>query len=209
MEVAKVSGKAEWGPIHLTHPHSVDWQWRSNSSFSFRSSRGAFALPKSWIPHASPHIVFKAPNNHSQRAPQYLTHRVLCGVFDSNRTQATGKNMETSPKSVTVQVAFELVQAGHRYLDVRTLEEFNAGHVEDAINVPYMFKVGEGMVKNPNFIEEVLSHFTKDDKIVIGCQSGRRSLMAAKDLIVVDFTGVTDVGGGYSTWVQSGLPVKT
>lgn len=117
--------------------------------------------------------------------------------------------METSPKSVTVQVAFELVQAGHRYLDVRTLEEFNAGHVEDAINVPYMFKGGEGMAKNPNFIEEVLSHFTKDDKIVVGCQSGRRSLMAAKDLIDVDFTGVTDVGGGYSSWVQSGFPIKT
>jgi len=63
--------------------------------------------------------------------------------------------------------------------------------------------------KNPNFIEEVSSHFTKDDKIVVGCQSGRRSLMAAKDLIAVDFTGVTDVGGGYSTWVQSGLPIKT
>jgi hypothetical protein len=28
----------------------------------------------------------------------------------------------------------------------RTLEEFNAGHVEDAINVPYMFKVGEGIL---------------------------------------------------------------
>lgn len=209
MDVAISSGKTEWGVTHLCHPYFVGWQWRNNSFFTFRGSYRALALPKSQIMHASPHIMFSTSKNHSQGTPQYLFDRVLSGVSDRKRTQATGKNMDTSPKSVTVQVAFELVQAGHRYLDVRTLEEFNAGHVEDAINVPYMFKAGEGMVKNPNFIEEVLSHFTKDDKIIVGCQSGRRSLMATKDLIAVDFTGVTDVGGGYSAWVQSGLPVKT
>uniref|UniRef100_A0A0D6QRL4 Rhodanese domain-containing protein n=1 Tax=Araucaria cunninghamii TaxID=56994 RepID=A0A0D6QRL4_ARACU len=127
----------------------------------------------------------------------------------SKRTQVTRIRMETnSPKTVSVQVAHELVQAGHRYMDVRTPEEFNAGHIEGSLNVPYMFKAGEGMTKNPNFIQEVLSHFSKDDEIVVGCQSGRRSLMAAKDLVAAEFTGVTDVGGGYSAWVQSGLPVK-
>lgn len=209
MDVAIARGKAEWGITHHCHPYSVGWQWRNNPFCNFRGSHGALALPRSRILHSSPHIMFNTFKNHSQGSPQYLLDRVFSGVSDSKRTQATGKNMDTSPKSVTVQVAFELVQAGHRYLDVRTLEEFNAGHVEDAINVPYMFKAGEGMVKNTNFIEEVLSNFAKDDKIIVGCQSGRRSLMAAKDLIAVDFTGVTDVGGGYSAWVQSGLPVKT
>ncbi|GLJ08952.1 hypothetical protein SUGI_0099180 [Cryptomeria japonica] len=151
-----------------------------------------------------PTISFRLPN----ASPQ-LSHRVISPVSHRSRRQASRMSMETTPpRSVPVQVAHELLQAGQRYLDVRTAEEFNAGHVEDAINVPYMFKEGEGMVKNPNFIQEVSSLFSKDAEILVGCQSGRRSLMAAKDLIACEFTGITDVGGGYSAWVQSGFPVK-
>ncbi|KAL8200354.1 hypothetical protein R6Q57_011693 [Mikania cordata] len=47
-----------------------------------------------------------------------------------------------TPTSVPVRVAHELHQAGHRYLDVRTPEEFAAGHAVGAINVPYLFKLG-------------------------------------------------------------------
>ncbi|CAA6656043.1 unnamed protein product [Spirodela intermedia] len=110
------------------------------------------------------------------------------------------------PRSVPVRVAHELLQAGHRYLDVRTPEEFGAGRPIGAINIPYMFRIGSGMSKNPKFLEEVSSIFGKDDEIIVGCQSGKRSLMAATDLTSSGFTGVTDVAGGYSAWVQNELP---
>ncbi|KHN24869.1 Thiosulfate sulfurtransferase, chloroplastic, partial [Glycine soja] len=41
---------------------------------------------------------------------------------------------------------YELLLAGHQYLDVRTPEEFNAGHAPGAINIPYMFRVGSGFI---------------------------------------------------------------
>ncbi|XP_068646273.1 thiosulfate sulfurtransferase 16, chloroplastic-like isoform X2 [Aristolochia californica] len=63
-----------------------------------------------------------------------------------------------------------------------------------------------GMTKNPNFVEEVASHFGKDDEIIVGCLSGKRSLMAATDLQCAGYTGITDIAGGYSAWVQNGLP---
>jgi hypothetical protein len=50
----------------------------------------------------------------------------------------------TGVRSVPVQVANELVEAGHKYVDVRTPEEFENGHPEGAINVPYMLKHGGG-----------------------------------------------------------------
>ncbi|KAJ0964046.1 hypothetical protein J5N97_029168 [Dioscorea zingiberensis] len=112
------------------------------------------------------------------------------------------------PRSVPVRVAHELLQAGHRYLDVRTVDEFNAGHAVGAVNIPYLFKVGSGMTRNPKFVEEVLSVFGTDDEIIVGCQSGKRSLMAAADLCNAGFTGITDIAGGYSAWVQTGLPVE-
>ncbi|XP_028075054.1 thiosulfate sulfurtransferase 16, chloroplastic isoform X2 [Camellia sinensis] len=122
-----------------------------------------------------------------------------------------GGNVESSavPTSVPVRVAHELLQAGHRYLDVRTAEEFSAGHAVGATNVPYMFKVGSGMTKNPKFLEEVLLQFTKDDKIIVGCQSGKRSMMAATSLISAGFTGATDMAGGYAAWTQNGLPIAS
>ncbi|OIV92667.1 hypothetical protein TanjilG_18018 [Lupinus angustifolius] len=87
------------------------------------------------------------------------------------------------PTSVPVRVAYELLLAGHKYLDVRTQEEFNAGHAIDAVNIPYMFKAGSGMTKNPDFVKEVSSHFRKDDEILVGCQLGKRSMMAANNLL--------------------------
>lgn len=124
------------------------------------------------------------------------------------RLQAFGKDSPAAAvKTVPAQDAHELLKAGHHYLDVRTPEEFIAGHPVGAVNVPYMFKSAVGMVKNSAFVEEVLTHFSKNDAIVIGCQSGKRSLMAATELLASDFTGIKDVGGGYSAWVQAGLPV--
>ncbi|KAM0057625.1 putative thiosulfate sulfurtransferase [Helianthus debilis subsp. tardiflorus] len=115
-----------------------------------------------------------------------------------------------TPTSVPVHVAHELHIAGHRYLDVRTPEEFAAGHAVGAINVPYMFKLGSGMTRNPDFVEQVLSHFGKDDEIIVGCQLGKRSLMAATDLLSAGFTGgVTDIAGGYAAWNQIGLPIES
>ncbi|XP_049387959.1 rhodanese-like domain-containing protein 15, chloroplastic isoform X2 [Solanum stenotomum] len=52
----------------------------------------------------------------------------------------------TVPTSVPVRVALELLQAGHRYLDVRTAEEFSDGHAAGAINIPYMLRIGSGLI---------------------------------------------------------------
>ncbi|KAK9284968.1 hypothetical protein L1049_024150 [Liquidambar formosana] len=90
----------------------------------------------------------------------------------------------------------------------RTPEEFSAGHAPGAINIPYMYRAGSGMTKNPKFLEEVSSHFGKDDEIIVGCQSGKRSLMAATDLLSAGFSGITDIAGGYAAWTQIGLPTE-
>ncbi|KAF5453849.1 hypothetical protein F2P56_023567 [Juglans regia] len=91
----------------------------------------------------------------------------------------------------------------------RTPEEFSAGHAPGAINIPYMYRVGSGMAKNPNFLAEVSSHFGKYDEIIVGCQIGKRSLMAATDLLVAGFSGITDIAGGYAAWTQIGLPTES
>ncbi|KAL6345386.1 hypothetical protein AAG906_015869 [Vitis piasezkii] len=136
---------------------------------------------------------------------------VVGGTKRLCRVVAARGNLESTgvPTSVPVRVALELLQAGHRYLDVRTPEEFSAGHASGAINVPYMLRFGSGMAKNPKFLVEVSSHFRKDDEIIVGCQKGKRSLMAVNDLLAAGFTAITDIAGGYDAWSQNGLPTDS
>ncbi|KAH6803734.1 sulfurtransferase 18 [Perilla frutescens var. frutescens] len=111
--------------------------------------------------------------------------------------------------TVDVHAAKDLISQGHRYLDVRTEEEFKNGHPEiNALNIPYMFSTSEGRVKNPKFMEQVLAVCGKEDNLVVGCQSGVRSVYATTDLLDAEFKHVRNMGGGYIAWVGNGFAVK-
>ncbi|KAL3845008.1 hypothetical protein ACJIZ3_002411 [Penstemon smallii] len=165
------------------------------------------ASPKAiWAPRR--HAGFRATNGDTGTG-------IATNRRSSNRVQSPAV-----PISVPVRVAHELLQAGHRYLDVRTSDEFSSGHVVGAVNVPFMLRLGPGpnfnlilkqaagMTKNPRFVEEVLAHFGKDDEIIVGCQLGKRSLMASSELLSAGFTGITDMAGGYAAWIRNGLPTE-
>ena len=62
----------------------------------------------------------------------------------------------TGFKSISVADASVAVSTGTRYLDVRTVEEYDAGHVPGAVDVPNFNKSGGALVPNPAFLEQVL-----------------------------------------------------
>ncbi|XP_047318056.1 thiosulfate sulfurtransferase 16, chloroplastic [Impatiens glandulifera] len=164
--------------------------------------------------HHYPQAHTRRVNSISSRLEIPKNRNNIRKILDSTSwvaTAAGGGNVQSVsiPTSVPVRVAHELLLAGHRYLDVRTPEEFSAGHLVGAINVPYLYRVGSGMTKNSQFLEEVLSHFGKDDEIIVGCQLGKRSFMAATDLVSSGFTGITDMAGGYAAWTQIRLPIES
>ncbi|KAI3519153.1 hypothetical protein L1887_08180 [Cichorium endivia] len=116
----------------------------------------------------------------------------------------TKSSSESEIDTIDVSKAYDLLRNGsYRYLDVRTEEEFKKGHVDfdNALNIPYMY------VKNPKFMEQVLPVCSKDDHLVVGCQSGVRSVYATVDLLNTGFEHVYNMGGGYLAWVENGLPV--
>src|SRR5262245_19990874 len=82
-------------------------------------------------------------------------------------------------------------------IDVRDPDEFRDGHLEPATNVSrgfLEFRVGS-VVSDPS------------TPVVLYCQSGLRSMLAAKALKDLGYTSVVNLQGGYQKWVQSGLPV--
>ncbi|CAL4890575.1 unnamed protein product [Urochloa decumbens] len=130
------------------------------------------------------------------------------------QTDCCGGSSESVVTTVDVAAARELISpaGGHRYLDVRTEEELTRlGHlveVDGSLNVPYMFITPQGSrVKNAQFVEQVASLFTKDEQVVVGCQSGKRSELACIDLQAAGFKNVKNMGGGYLAWLDHGFPV--
>ncbi|KAK8490946.1 hypothetical protein V6N13_031780 [Hibiscus sabdariffa] len=107
--------------------------------------------------------------------------------------------------TVTVMAAKDLLGSNHCYLDVRTPEEYNKSHIDNAFHVPYMFFTQQGKVKNPEFLKEVSSILKKDDLIIVGCNSGGRALRACVDLVNAGYEHVSNMEGGYSAWVDAGL----
>jgi rhodanese-related sulfurtransferase len=117
-------------------------------------------------------------------------------------------------KRISPKEAKALMDAGWTYLDVRSEGEFQAGHPEGAFNVPLLNVGPGGMAPNPDFLAVVQAHFPKDQKLVVGCQAGGRSLKAATLLEAQGYTQVVDqrCGFGGSTepgWAAEKLPVAT
>jgi|SRR5690554_1920132 len=81
-------------------------------------------------------------------------------------------------------------------LDVRTPEEFQEGHLENAININW---------NDPNFIQQT-HHLDKTQPLYIYCKSGRRSAAAAQQLNEEGFE-VYDLKGGIDNWKQNNHPI--
>lgn len=69
-------------------------------------------------------------------------------------------------------------------LDVRRLDEYESGHIPNAINLP-----------NETISQETTAQFEKDQEIYIYCRSGNRSAQAAKKFVQLGFTNIYDFGG--------------
>lgn len=94
-----------------------------------------------------------------------------------------------SYKDVTVDEAKEMIDSGKvEVLDVRTPEEFAAGHIPGAKLVP--LQVLEGM----------LSELDKEQKYVVACQSGNRSTKASGILTEHGFKNIYNMSGGMNEW---------
>ena len=110
---------------------------------------------------------------------------------------------------------------GWTYLDVRTEEEFAAGHPPGAYNIPLLFRGPAGMQPNPDFVSQVSRHFEKDTRLVVACKAGGRSLHACEALAAEGYGALVNMDGGYhgrpnqmgrievEGWASRGLPTTT
>lgn len=97
------------------------------------------------------------------------------------------KSEEVSYTQISMEEAAKMMEAEENYviLDVRTVEEYEEGHIPGAICVPNE-TIGE------DEIEELPD---KEQVIMIYCRSGNRSKQAAKKLLEQGYTNLYEFGG--------------
>jgi len=98
----------------------------------------------------------------------------------------SGNNSNATYKQISTDEAQKIFEKQGDYLivDVRTKEEYDSGHIPNAINIP---------VETINNKPSELNDLNQD--IYIYCRSGNRSKQAAEKLVKLGYTNIIEFGG--------------
>lgn len=107
--------------------------------------------------------------------------------------EAKGRIREVTPKEVMADNDPNVV-----LLDVRERNEWNLGHLPNAMHLP------RGSMETK--IEALVP---RDKHVVIYCQSGNRSALAADTLQQMGYTDVASMSRGIIGWVDDGGDVDS
>ena len=99
----------------------------------------------------------------------------------------TSNNQTNTYRQITMDGAVDMMaqETGYIILDVRRPDEFAAGHIPNAINVPNESIDTDDIPELPD----------KDQLIMVYCRSGRRSKEAAEKLVKLGYTNIVEFGG--------------
>ena len=99
----------------------------------------------------------------------------------------TSNSQTNTYRSITMDEAVDMMakETGYIILDVRRSDEFAAGHIPNAINVP---NETIGTAKIPELPD-------KNQLIMVYCRSGRRSKEASEKLVKLGYTNIVEFGG--------------
>ncbi len=103
--------------------------------------------------------------------------------------------------NISVTEAIQLIESTTTLfiLDVRTEEEYNAGHINDSVLIPY------------NLLELRQDELpqNKSRPILVYCRLGGRSVTASNTLISLNYTCVYNMLGGYTAWIEAITSITT
>jgi rhodanese-related sulfurtransferase len=96
----------------------------------------------------------------------------------------------------------EAIQISNReqgvFLDIRGENDFSAGHIPEAINIP--------LKQLPQRVAELKKH--KNRPVIAYCRSGTTAGAAGSVLKKNGFENVYNLGGGITAWQKANLPLS-
>ncbi|MFH6982685.1 MBL fold metallo-hydrolase [Marinoscillum luteum] len=151
------------------------------------------------IPDLEQPIVFIAPEGREEEIVTRLSrvgYDNTLGYLSGGIAawKAAGKDTEQVTTIPAHQFAGAYKEGGLNVMDVRKPSEFEAEHVEDAMNLPL------------DFISENMDQVDKKKQYHIHCAGGYRSMIAASILKSRGFDNIVDVAGGFKAISETDIP---
>ena len=151
------------------------------------------------IPDLEQPIVFIAPEGREEEIVTRLSrvgYDNTLGYLSGGMAawKAAGKDTEQVTTIPAHQFAGAYKEGGLNVMDVRKPSEFEAEHVEDAMNLPL------------DFISENMDQVDKKKQYHIHCAGGYRSMIAASILKSRGFDNIVDVAGGFKAISETDIP---
>ena len=109
------------------------------------------------------------------------------------------REAKSQTTEVTVEALKKEMDEGRNFalIDVRTSEEFKAGHLPKAVNIPrgtLEFLIGK--------------HYPqKGFEIVVYCRTDARAALCARSLSDMGYTNVKNLKGAFKAWGEAGYPI--
>ncbi len=132
-----------------------------------------------------------------------LSTIIIVGCSDTaNEVVNETVSAEQKIVNITAAEALALIQANKGnpdfiIIDVRTPEEYTAGHIESAVLVNY----------NSADFQKEISQFDKEKTYLIYCRTGNRSSGARDIMKGLGFQEIYHMDGGITEWQAQGYPV--
>ena len=89
-------------------------------------------------------------------------------------------------REITLEEMQKLIKNGAIVIDVRSMQEYNEGHVDGAISIPEY-----------EIDEKIKDNIKEDEQIVLYCSSGSRSRRAKKKLEEFGYKNVHNLKDGW------------
>lgn len=123
----------------------------------------------------------------------------VAGWFGSDAVAAwagAGRPMERIPQITAAELRARMEAGDVEVIDVRGRAEWDAGHLPSAPNVPL------------GYLPDRLDEVPAGKPVVLQCQGGARSAIAASVLQARGIRDVINLTGGYQAWHAAGLPIE-
>jgi rhodanese-related sulfurtransferase len=121
---------------------------------------------------------------------------LLLGMISCNSQE----KKQTSFIDVNVAEFQQLISKEEvQLVDVRTPEEFKAGHIKDAKLINFF---------DADFKEQSTTLLDKNKPVYLYCRSGARSVKSAKIYKEAGFTKVYNLLGGFNAWSAKNLEIE-